>query len=343
MPIVLTEVVNYDATITVPVDGDVRNAASVQVPLQSLTNRSAFFNAQIGALGSGVKKVRTASGVAAIKALVGMQDGEIAVTNGGFPYASLGWIYNAAGADPEFVPWVLAPNSGGGRWYNLLQAYVNQAGGASGAAARWTIPVANALVTVAQTSITAPGSYTVTPLGPFVDSGAISNAITLNVGDTVLVEASSTLVNNTTNSNSVSAQLAVLDPAAVTTALTSSRQQLSPGGFGGANLAGAAPINLKYVFTALLAGAHQFKIQVQAANVAGATVSIYQPTNFIVSLVRPLRTTGAAERGRRRRRLDADARHGAERARVELQRRVTERVACRLSQTGAVANGAALR
>jgi len=287
MPLNLTDVVQYDAAVAVPVDGDVRNAASVQTGFQNLANRTAFFNAQIGALGSGAKKVRTVASVAALKALLGMADGEIAITNGGFPYASNLWLYSIGGADTEFLPWIVAPNSGPGRWYNALQSNVNLAGGASGAAARWTVPVPNALTTLVQTTLASPGSYTVTPLGPFVDSGAISSAVTLNVGDTVLVAVTSTLQNNTVNANSVGAQLAVLDPAAVTTALTGSKQQLSPGGFGATNVIGAAPINLKYLFTALLAGAHQFKIQLQAPNVAGATVSIYAPYNFIVSLVRP--------------------------------------------------------
>jgi len=282
----IVETATYDAVVPVPDDGDPRTAASVNGALQALADRAAFLNAIIGATGTGAKKIRTVNGTAALKALVGMADGEIAVTNGGFPYASLIWIYSAAGADTEFIPWVVAPTVGGGRWYNTLQAYVNQAGGASGTAARWTLPSAYAPQLPVQTSLSAPGSFTVTPNGVWIDSGAISAAITLSIGDIVMVEASTTLQNNTTTANSVKAALAVLDPTAATTTILGSSVQLSPGGLGIANAIGAAPATMKTMFTATQAGAHQFKIQLFAA--AGvATVSIFQPYNFIVAPFRP--------------------------------------------------------
>ena len=280
----IVETATYDAVVPVPDDGDPRTAASVNGALQALADRAAFLNAIVGATGTGAKKIRTVNGTAALKALVGMADGEIAVTNGGFPYASLIWIYSAAGADTEFIPWVVAPTVGGGRWYNTLQAYVNQAGGASGTAARWTLPVANALVGVTRTS-NAGTTYNQTPLGTWVDSGFISTPISIQSGDIIEVEYTGTLSNNTTNVLSAQAQLAGFDGAA-TAQYAETKVTLTPNG--GANTIGVATVCLKttQVFGVAVA-AWQAKVQLNAPNIAGGAVGIQPSHNMIVKQYRP--------------------------------------------------------
>lgn len=284
MPLNLTDVVQYDAAVTVPVDGDVRNAASVQTGLQNLANRTAFFNAQIGAAGGGAKKVRTVATTTALKALLGMADGEAAITNGGFPYASNLWLYSLAGADAEFIPWIVAPNSGPGRWYNALQSNVNLAGGASGAAARWTVPVANALIGVTKTTNIGT-TYSQTPLGTWVDSGFISTPISIQSGDIIEVEYTGTLSNNTTNVLSAQAQLAGFDGAA-TAQYAETKVTLTPNG--GANTIGVAPVCLKttQVFGVAVA-AWQAKVQLNAPNIAGGAVGIQPSHCMIVKQYRP--------------------------------------------------------
>ncbi len=53
MSTVLTESKSFDATVTVPADGDTRNAASVNVPFQALGNRTRYLKA-VGDAGAGL-------------------------------------------------------------------------------------------------------------------------------------------------------------------------------------------------------------------------------------------------------------------------------------------------
>lgn len=59
----LTETDNYDAAVDVPDPGDPRNAASVEVPFQELTNRTAYFKRLVPGASDGEVMIPLASGM----------------------------------------------------------------------------------------------------------------------------------------------------------------------------------------------------------------------------------------------------------------------------------------
>ena len=78
MPTNLTDVSTFTSPVAVPADGDARNAASVETPFQSLSNRTKYLKDTIEA---GSTKIRLVSSTAALKALTGMTTGDVAMVS----------------------------------------------------------------------------------------------------------------------------------------------------------------------------------------------------------------------------------------------------------------------
>ena len=146
MPHPIVEVNSYDASITVPDDGDPRTAASVGTAFQSLANRTKYLQQLGEALG--IKRLRMVTSYGALAAIAPTDraDGDIVlVTSAGLPFG----IYMFVAADsttpatlsPQSLL-IVAPSTGGGRWWHApLSTFMT----AVGDAGRWKIPVPNAI------------------------------------------------------------------------------------------------------------------------------------------------------------------------------------------------------
>lgn len=105
---------SYPATVTIPVGGDARTAASVDVGLQALADRTANLKALLDA---GVKLAKHYTDVAALRGETTHTDGSIAVLNGGGSGAF--YIYDAASSRADDGALCIKPTDvggGAGRW-----------------------------------------------------------------------------------------------------------------------------------------------------------------------------------------------------------------------------------
>lgn len=121
-----------DDTFTSPVpalsDGQPANAAVLNAPHQALVNRTHWLKETIDSAGitrEGATRIREVADEAALKALTGMEDGELAITQD----KALLFRYSASAADAELARWVVAPAIGSGRWLNTAYKLIGGPGG----------------------------------------------------------------------------------------------------------------------------------------------------------------------------------------------------------------------
>lgn len=112
MPTVLTGAVAYSATVNGPSAGEVATSAAMRASLQTLIDNDSLLYSFIGTGGSGIKKIVSAAGTAAIKALTGHANGELVFdsTNNRIYRRDTG----SAGSDNDV--WYLDHNTEAGGW-----------------------------------------------------------------------------------------------------------------------------------------------------------------------------------------------------------------------------------
>lgn len=97
---------SYPANVVAPSDGDQRNAASMQVALTQLADRTAWLRDQIDGAGTGVERIRTVADFTALAAITAPNraDGDFAVVVGfglyRFSAASLAQTDGVAAIEP---------------------------------------------------------------------------------------------------------------------------------------------------------------------------------------------------------------------------------------------------
>src|SRR5690606_40721747 len=122
-------------------DGKPANAAYLNAPHQALVNRTHWLKETIDSAGitrDGATRIREVADEAALKALTGMQDGELAITQD----RGLVFRYSASASEPELARWVVAPNTDSGRWVNTAYKLVGGANGIVKTDANERIPAA---------------------------------------------------------------------------------------------------------------------------------------------------------------------------------------------------------
>lgn len=176
MPTNLTETSTFDATITVPADGDARTAASVEVPFQALANRSKYLKTLTET--TGITKIKTVADNAALKALTGMASGDVVKQTD----IKVIYIYDSGLATAEHNGIIVEPTTGGGRWVaDFAVITVEDANGD----ARLTLNPPNAIVGQ-DWQTTASGTSTNFTLADLPFGPTITMA--LKVGDVVMLE-----------------------------------------------------------------------------------------------------------------------------------------------------------
>lgn len=115
--ILLNEQDIFPAQVRAISDGDPSNASFTNMAPQDLANRTRFLHntlEQGGLKREGATKIREVADEAALRALAGMADGELAITkNNGLVFR-----YAAVAVGSEIARWIVTPNSGPGRWLN---------------------------------------------------------------------------------------------------------------------------------------------------------------------------------------------------------------------------------
>lgn len=109
-------------------DGKPANAAYLNAPHQALVNRTHNLHKTIadgGLTREGATRIREVADEAALKALQGMGDGEVALVRA----TSLVYRYDASTPTTGVERWLVRPNSGVGRWVNTAFGLVGGAGG----------------------------------------------------------------------------------------------------------------------------------------------------------------------------------------------------------------------
>src|SRR5690606_37843060 len=132
-------------TFTSPVpalsDGQPANAVVLNAPHQALVNRTHWLKETIDSAGitrDGATRIREVADEDALKALTGMADGDLAITQD----KALLFRYSASAADAELARWVVAPAIGSGRWLNTAYTLVGGAHGIVTTDANHRIPAA---------------------------------------------------------------------------------------------------------------------------------------------------------------------------------------------------------
>jgi hypothetical protein len=128
----------YSGTVVAPSNGDLLTDASFTAGLQPLTNRTTFLYTR---LNTGVLRIRTAATEAALKALTGMADGDVAVIAGAGGMRGM-YVFLAGVTTAESSPQVIAPSTGTGRWFLHTYALHNQVRGYAMLDASARLPVA---------------------------------------------------------------------------------------------------------------------------------------------------------------------------------------------------------
>lgn len=282
MPTVLTDVNQFDATITVPVDGDVRNAASVQVAFQSYANRTRWLYNQ---LANGLIQAQPVASTGALAALTAPTTNALAYV------AGLGlYTYDPTSTYAAMSTHIIVPASApvAGRWFSPEAAYM-ALGGFGLNVLTWQIPVPLRNASVVPSSnlpfaqFLDTTTHSVTPTGVYVDTGSVSPTVNLSAGDWIRVDVTGTITKAAT-ANAAFLALATYD-GTTTTNLVGSYQ----GWVDGTN-ALSSGFHLCAVYQALVAiPSFQYKLRAFApgTDVVQVGAGAAYPTNWIVSAVRP--------------------------------------------------------
>ncbi len=170
----------FPASITIPSDGDTRDAASVNVGAEGLADRTVYLKQKTDV--DGVLSIRSAANTAAMSALTGMANGELCLVKG------TGLYYFASGSAATVDAWLVF-TAVGGRWILDSASFANTspgfaAIGVAGASAN-RIPASVVPNRVSQLHTNATTSYNFGSIYPGPVT-IISQSVTLAAGDTVL-------------------------------------------------------------------------------------------------------------------------------------------------------------
>lgn len=110
MPKLLVDQDTFPGAISVPVNGDPRDAVSLEVPFQGLANRTRSMRSE---LDSGIRRIREVADKTALLALVGVKTGDFAYVGG------LGlYRFQVEDSSTDWSPGIIASPAQGGRWWN---------------------------------------------------------------------------------------------------------------------------------------------------------------------------------------------------------------------------------
>lgn len=278
MPTTLTETSTFTTDVTVPNDGDTRNAASVRSAFQALADRTKFLKDIIGAGGTGATRLRTVTTSAALRALTDMDEGDLALLKPGDPSSQAIFVYSSGASNAEISGWIYEPDVGGGRWLNLLWPRIS---GSTADALRWATPVPNRVLHFDTTAWGAT-TTTVTPSGSWDDTEIVSNEYAVETGDKFQVTYTGS-IRGIAISNFVSARLATV-VSGTATAITGSEATF---------IDDAVDVTNKHALSLVAGGTFgadadvSFMLQVRSG--AGDTITVYGPQNIAVQVIRPLR------------------------------------------------------
>ena len=267
-------------TFTSPVpalsDGQPANAAVLNAPHQALVNRTHWLKATIDSAGitrDGATRIREVADEAALKALTGMADGDLAITQD----KALLFRYSASAADTELARWVVAPASGVGRWLNTAYKLVGGANGIVKTDANERIPAAmpkNGVVALASGIFGWGQSVSSSSLVEL--AGHEVTVADVEAGDVVEVHA---CVNYTMTSDGAWQWYTMRAVDGDSTLVDVSWWGKSPGGgWGRASALGR--------FVATKAGAHRIYTEARIESGTGPVV-IESGTMFLVTVYRP--------------------------------------------------------
>lgn len=124
----LTGTATWQSTVTCPVDGDPRNAASVEAGFQDNMDRSEYLKDLVeGPTGGGITRIKTVANITALKALTGMNDGDAVLVNDGTYTGVYGvYVYDSGAAPGDSAPFLYDSDTSG-CWVHL-DRYLHQNG-----------------------------------------------------------------------------------------------------------------------------------------------------------------------------------------------------------------------
>jgi hypothetical protein len=288
MPHILTETATYDASVTVPDDGDAVTAAAFNAAYQALADRTKYLRDKLAA--GDVQVHRYAS----LSAMAGVQpaDGTVAVIAGSNASEN-DYVFDASSSAAALSIYVVVPTGAPttGRWI-LASVPILFNAGHDGASARLYTPPANGTILPSDadpgsTFITAPASpiiLTNTGSWQIVNDGSDpawqTNVLSLLVGDIVTVEATFTMDRNT--GAYIKAAIGLVGSSAYTTTAVTSE------------IAGKLPTCLRFRGQIGAAGTYQFGVFSLGPNTTQSAFAT--PCGLTWDVTRPLHAR--AHRGR---------------------------------------------
>lgn len=260
-----------------PTDGDAGAEASFEPPYQDAANRTEYLRNLVESLG--VRKVRTVTTVAALKAMTGVVTGDIAMLTAG---GTRGLYVFDAGTTlaQDFPPFGYQGQAVAGRWLSPLFAIVDTTNAANVVLDPQTVQVPNRIVEILSTTKTSDMSFTHSATWQVVHS----LTRTLAVGDQVQLRALARLMTTDAATNlELLWRLRVTSPGGSNTLLGSDLGQLAPW----ANK--KFQIATEGLWTASVAGAHTFALEVLAPIFGGGsyTVDALAPVSLRGLWIRP--------------------------------------------------------
>jgi hypothetical protein len=269
VPTILTPTGSYGTdNVSVPVDGDPRNAGSIQPAFQSLLDKTSATKARLDA---GVNKVRTVADLTTLKGLTGMATGEHAVVK------NLGlYEFDSGSALTVAEPVIVQPTVGGGRWLHVNRS-TGVANGFATLDATAKVPAAQLRGQIVAYNIPFVASTgTLTSGSPVTLSGAVAVIAGAVAGD-VLLASGAYNITNPTAGNYFKLQYIVTkgDDTPITTIAQALVLNHPSGVTPVANLTGG------YIFQAsdLVSGSP--KVKMQADGTTGTTATTGQFANTI--------------------------------------------------------------
>lgn len=269
------------ATLTVPTAGDAVSAGAatpMRTAYQAILDGLAALNTLTGT--TGVKRLRSVSSSAALKALTGMAADDVAMVTSVSVFGIYKFVSSApAGSDVGAIRY--DATDGSGFWINAIYSLVTFTGGASGTATRLNasgLAVPNRIVSLTVVSEASPTYLEVaSATGSFDDVGFATGNISLQIGDIVKIVASGSMTNE--SSTFVKGRIAVVDPTPTTTGIVGSEMTAT------ATAAYKSPMTMVGSFTATAAGNHSFKVQLLGS--AGNVLRMYADRYIEALLIRP--------------------------------------------------------
>lgn len=172
-------------------DGDELDQSNLDEAFQAAANRAQYLlikqaDLENVVLGTGVKRIQFYASTAALAAVTGQSNGDVAIVKG--TYLGI-YIYDTSNSGPDLSPWFIKPNGfadgTSGRWRHLFHSF-----GVNNSALidenRWIVPGYNHMPSAPVYATS--GSGTVTMTGSFQDVGPSLTINGLLVGDRLVID-----------------------------------------------------------------------------------------------------------------------------------------------------------